>query len=97
MDTIELDFTGIETERELHDYFKAVFRLPDYYGRNMDALWDCLYGSFSQPTTLVLRHVAALPEEMRRTARVMLALFADLACEDRHVTLLLEPADDPCP
>ena len=43
MNTIILDFTGIKSYWELHEYFKEVFRLPDYYGHNMDALWDCLY------------------------------------------------------
>ena len=25
-----------------HDYLKEVLNLPDYYGKNLDALYDCL-------------------------------------------------------
>ena len=25
-----------------HDYLKKVFDFPDYYGKNLDALYDCL-------------------------------------------------------
>ena len=40
MKYITLDFTGIKTLWELHEYFKSIFDLPIYYGRNMDALWE---------------------------------------------------------
>lgn len=30
-------------EREMaHDYLKEMFGFPEYYGRNLDALYDCL-------------------------------------------------------
>ncbi|MBO4901759.1 MAG: barstar family protein [Lachnospiraceae bacterium] len=38
----KLDFTGITTREELHDYLAEKLELPDYYGRNLDALYDCL-------------------------------------------------------
>lgn len=40
MNTITLDFSGIKSYWGLHEYLKEVFQLPDYYGHNMDALWD---------------------------------------------------------
>ena len=33
---------GINTKDELHDLLKESLDLPDYYGRNLDALHDCL-------------------------------------------------------
>lgn len=38
----KLDFTGIDSVDKLHDYLMSVLPLPDYYGRNLDALYDCL-------------------------------------------------------
>lgn len=40
MKIIELD--GILIEEEGHDYLKEVLNFPDYYGKNLDALYDCL-------------------------------------------------------
>jgi RNAse (barnase) inhibitor barstar len=40
MKTIELD--GKLIKKEGHDYLKEIFNFPDYYGKNLDALYDCL-------------------------------------------------------
>ena len=40
MKTIEID--GKLIKKEGHDYLKEVFNFPDYYGKNLDALYDCL-------------------------------------------------------
>ena len=53
MNTITLDFSGIKSYWELHEYLKESFRLPDYYGHNMDALWDRLYCCYDGSTTFI--------------------------------------------
>ena len=40
MKTIEIDVDLLNIFR--HDYLKDVLDLPDYYGKNRDALYDCL-------------------------------------------------------
>lgn len=45
------DFENIEV---LHDVLKDKLDFPNYYGRNLDALWDCLTGWVDLPLTLVL-------------------------------------------
>lgn len=39
---IILDATMLRERLPAHDYLKEVLALPDYYGRNLDALYDCL-------------------------------------------------------
>lgn len=84
MKTITLDFTGIKTHSDLHDYFQEIFDLPDYYGRNIDALWDCLQCSFHEETTIVLNNLLSLPDEMHPA---IADLFEDLEHEEDNVTV----------
>ena len=37
-----LDLSGISTVEGLHAYLKKALSLPEYYGMNWDALYDCL-------------------------------------------------------
>ena len=40
MKIVKID--GKLIKKEGHDYLKEVFDFPDYYGKNLDALYDCL-------------------------------------------------------
>lgn len=40
MKIIKLD--GLRIKKESHDYIMEVLNFPDYYGKNLDALYDCL-------------------------------------------------------
>lgn len=94
MNTIALDFSGADSLWNLHEYLKEAFHLPDYYGHNMDALWDCLHCAFNEPTTIILRNVAAIPKELERTAKVMLKLFDELEREDQNVSVRIETGEN---
>ena len=39
---IILDAAMLRERLPAHDYLKEALSLPDYYGRNLDALYDCL-------------------------------------------------------
>ena len=82
MSTIILDFSGIKSHWELHEYFKEVFHLPDHYGHNMDALWDCLYCCYDSSTTIILKNLSAVSKELAPEIEIMLELFRDLTEKD---------------
>lgn len=49
---IYLDFSKCTTRRELHEELAAKFAFPEYYGHNLDALWDCLTDLDSEDITV---------------------------------------------
>lgn len=42
MKKITLDFENISNKEEMHKYLAEKFEFPDYYGKNLDALFECL-------------------------------------------------------
>lgn len=54
MKTIILDNSKFTSIEELHAELKFKFNLPDYYGNNLDALWDCLTTDIELPVTVCL-------------------------------------------
>ena len=37
-----LDARKMQTQEETHEYLKKMLEFPEYYGGNLDALYDCL-------------------------------------------------------
>jgi ribonuclease inhibitor len=48
-----IDGTRIRTERDFHELIAASLDFPDYYGKNLDALWDVLTTMAERPATLI--------------------------------------------
>lgn len=42
METVHFPCTGIETKDQLHKALAEALRFPEWYGNNLDALYDCL-------------------------------------------------------
>lgn len=93
MTYITLDFSHIKSHWDLHDYFHEVFDLPDYYGRNMDALWDCLRCSFEENTTIILKNLRSMPKDMHLFIPSIKDLFEDLEQEETEVTVQFVETD----
>lgn len=55
METIVIDGEKMLSRREAHDYLTQALHLPDYYGRNLDALYDLLTER-ETPTRIMIQH-----------------------------------------
>ncbi len=42
MKKVILNFSEAETQQDIHEVLKEALAFPDYYGENLDALYDCL-------------------------------------------------------
>lgn len=58
-EVIELDCRCMGEREALHSYLQKALSLPAYYGRNLDALYDCLT-DLGRPVLLRLTHTLAL-------------------------------------
>ena len=96
-----------ESERQMHESLKAQLAFPDYYGKNLDALDECMLDNLIVPDTgglaLVLSHYDRFckpihSSDERNTAEVVLSIFAKAV---RHHMLfgrrllILVQSDDP--
>ncbi len=50
-----VDFGGAATAGQMHEAIQKGLELPEYYGRNLDALWDCLRGDVEPPCEICVR------------------------------------------
>ena len=88
---IILDFTGCKYLGEIHLILKTKFGLPEYYGENWDALWDCMQGLFYQRGYFKVNIYGflSLPDDLREYCVTMLEVFDDVHKDTPNVTFEL--------
>lgn len=89
MAEITLDGLELRSVETVHDRFAQALALPEYYGRNLDALFDCLTDSRTLVTVRLL-HREALEDRLGRRGRALVRLLRRAAAENPCVTLLEE-------
>ena len=89
MKQFSLDGARLTDRKTAHDHLMEVLPLPEHYGRNLDALFDCLT-EFSD-CTVTLQNVPLLQESIYGQA--ILNTFRDAAAENSGLTLLEVSSD----
>lgn len=89
MAEIVLDGLELEELEDVHTLFARALDLPDWYGRNLDALFDCLTDAGGDVTVRLL-HREALEARLGYRGRALSALLRRAAEENPHVILLEE-------
>jgi len=93
MKRIELDFTEVFTPEQAHVMIAEELDFPFYYGRNLDALYDCLT-DLQEDVHLVLvppSETAALGGWFQKACRV----FEDAEAENSHLKIELQEHEKP--
>jgi len=81
-----------EQYENVHDWLKQELSLPEWYGRNLDALWDCITGHLARP--LEIRWVADSAHEDRYAAIVELLQEAADEYDDISFEQVSEQQED---
>ena len=88
-----IDLTAVTTPREMHERIKAALSLPEYYGMNLDALWDCLTAFVPLPCTIRLVGQDSVPAPLAARVNALVDTLQDAAAyhaaHGRELTVLL--------
>ena len=82
MNNITLKLDKFSEKNEIHNYLKKKMKFPDYYGENLDALYDCLT-DISTDTAVDIRYDAE--NDMQRA---VLEVFSDAVAANTHLAII---------
>ena len=85
MKSVSLDAKKMLEKEKMHEYFAKKFDLPEYYGKNLDALFDCLC-EINEPTLIKLKNDNALDDGAKES---LIQLFRDVSNENEMVKFKL--------
>lgn len=77
METIQLDGRKFTSKEIMHKILKNKLDLPDYYGENADALWDCLTAWVTLPLTIEWEFFKDSQNMLGQEADLILGTFQD--------------------
>ncbi|MBQ1631937.1 MAG: barstar family protein [Clostridia bacterium] len=77
MEFIIMDGRRMTSVEQTHAYLAKTLRLPDYYGKNLDALHDCLT-DFSRDVWIVLINGDIMDEALGDYAKKLRRVFTDV-------------------
>ena len=89
MNAIILDGKKMTNREEGHNYLKEMFDFPDYYGKNLDALWDILT-SMSEPIAIKLVNKNSLIENLGTYGENIVTVFLDATKSNPNITFIIE-------
>jgi len=73
---VTLNFSDCDYLGEVHNIIREQLNLPEWYGCNLDALWDCLTGVMQTPANIKIvfkpekKSTLALSDEIQRIIEV---------------------------
>lgn len=83
---LKLDASNAATRSELHDLFAQTLSFPDWYGRNLDALHDCMT-SLNEDVNITVDEDELTGTLGERYVRQLMRLLRDCTEENLHITL----------
>ena len=89
MRKINLDIEKMRSLPMLHKYLHTALALPEYYGANLDALFDCLT-ELAEPTELVVPRQVADEAYLGWYGQQFLRMLEDAAAENEALRVTLQ-------
>ena len=90
MKQITIDCAGITTSPEFHQAIATAMEFPDYYGKNLDALMDCLT-EIGDDLELILLNWHHLEYNLEDYSGRILSVFRCACQENSQLTVTIHP------
>ena len=71
---------------EVYHIIQEASSLPDYFGNNLSALWDCLRDFFIEDMHTKIVGLNTLPKDLREYMNRILEVFDDVHKENPNMT-----------
>lgn len=89
MEIIILDGACMTSKEEAHAYMAKVMRFPAHYGKNLDALADCL-SELSCRVTVILKDSGALRANLGDYAERLISVFEEMSTQPNSFDFVLK-------
>ena len=87
---VTLSGNRMPTKEAMHTYLAQKLKFPSYYGKNLDALHDCLC-EISHPLHITVTFTNRLTEELGEYGKTFLEVLKDVAEENENITVSVHP------
>ena len=81
-----LDGMKMTDRQSAHQYIARIMRFPDYYGNNLDALYDCL-GEYGSECSVIIFNSQQMLDSLQDYGKLLLETFRDAAAEPGSFSL----------
>ena len=92
MHNLVLDGEEMTSKERAHKHLAVIMDFPQYYGENLDALWDLLT-VISEPTQITLINGEKLIQALGDYGEAIISIFEDAAAYNQKLSFAV--ADDP--
>lgn len=87
MDYYTLDGSRLTDKKDLHAYISGLLQLPDCYGNNLDALYDCLC-EIGADTTVDFINVGIAKSALGDYFNAFATVLNDAAVYNPHLSII---------
>ena len=87
MKIIVIDFSKCKYPMDLHNEIRKKLELPEWYGNNLDALWDMITGFIETPVsiTVIFKPETKSAENLKENVLKIMETFKEAAEEDEEI------------
>lgn len=90
---VVLDGVRMTSKEDAHGHMKQQFGFPEYYGHNLDALWDLLT-TWSDPLYITLIHSEAMYENLGAYGVQLMDVFREAAEQNEKLRFQISHESD---